>query len=84
MVSLKATDEDAAPMTIDIPVIDLTPFRAGTAAGKASVARAVAAAWETVGFLVVDGHGVDERGVPGGCRKTPPATTCECGLGPRE
>ncbi len=46
-------------MTIDIPVIDLTPFRAGTAAGKASVARAVAAAWETVGFLVVDGHGVD-------------------------
>jgi len=59
MVSLKATNEDAAPMTIDIPVIDLTPFCAGTAAGKASVARAVAAAWETVGFLVVEGHGVD-------------------------
>ena len=40
-------------------MIDLTQFRAGTAAGKEAVARAVAAAWETVGFLVVEGHGVD-------------------------
>ena len=37
-------------MTIDIPMIDLTPFRTGTAAGKASVAWAVAAGLETLAF----------------------------------
>ncbi|MBH68067.1 MAG: 2OG-Fe(II) oxygenase [Rhodospirillaceae bacterium] len=46
-------------MTLDIPVIDLSPFRGGSAGGKVEVAQAVASAWETIGFLVVEGHGVD-------------------------
>ena len=35
-------------------------------------------------LFVADGHAVDDKGVPGGCRVTPPATTYECGLGPRD
>jgi isopenicillin N synthase-like dioxygenase len=45
-------------MTQDIPVIDLAPFRAGGAAGRQRVAAQVAEAWETLGFLVVSGHGI--------------------------
>lgn len=45
-------------MMQDIPVIDLSPFRAGGAAGRQRVAAQVAEAWETLGFLVVSGHGI--------------------------
>jgi isopenicillin N synthase-like dioxygenase len=45
-------------MRIDIPLIDLQPFRDGRSQGKQAVAKAVAHAWETLGFLVVTGHGV--------------------------
>jgi isopenicillin N synthase-like dioxygenase len=45
-------------MAQDIPVIDLAPFRAGTAEGKRRVAEEIAHAWETLGFLVVSGHGI--------------------------
>jgi isopenicillin N synthase-like dioxygenase len=45
-------------MARSVPVIDLTPFRLGT--DKASVARAVGHACETIGFLVVRGHGVPQ------------------------
>jgi isopenicillin N synthase-like dioxygenase len=47
-------------MTSSIPVIDLTPFREGTQAGKQAVARAVGQACEEIGFLTVVGHGVPE------------------------
>jgi isopenicillin N synthase-like dioxygenase len=40
-----------------IPVIDIAPFRSGE--DKGSVALAVAAACEQIGFLVIAGHGVD-------------------------
>jgi hypothetical protein len=43
-------------MARSIQVIDLAPFRSGT--DKASVVRAVSHACETIGFLVVGGHGV--------------------------
>jgi isopenicillin N synthase-like dioxygenase len=45
----------------EIPVIDLAPFRNGNAAQRSQVAAKVAHACETLGFLVVSGHGV-----PGG------------------
>jgi isopenicillin N synthase-like dioxygenase len=45
-------------MALEIPVIDLMPFRDGGAADRARVAKAVADACETLGFLVVSGHGV--------------------------
>ena len=50
-------------MTSEIPVIDLTPFHDGVSGGGGGadrmwVAGEVAAACETLGFLVVSGHGV--------------------------
>ena len=45
-------------MVQEIPVIDLAPFRSGNADGMRRVASQVAEAWETLGFLVVSGHGV--------------------------
>jgi isopenicillin N synthase-like dioxygenase len=41
-----------------VPVIDIEPFRSGR--DKAGVAAEVAKACETVGFLVIAGHGVDK------------------------
>jgi isopenicillin N synthase-like dioxygenase len=49
---------DMAP-TGPIPVIDIAPFRTGTADGPA-VVDAVAAACRDIGFFVVTGHGVPE------------------------
>ena len=46
-------------MSISIPVIDLSPFRKGTSDHKKNVAEAVASAWEKIGFLVIEGHGID-------------------------
>ena len=43
---------------LEIPVIDLAPFRDGSAADRKRVGDAVAHACETMGFLVVSGHGV--------------------------
>jgi len=42
----------------EIPVIDLAPFRNGSAAQRSQVAAQVAHACETLGFLVVSGHGM--------------------------
>jgi len=44
-----------------VPTIDIAPFLAGDAAGKAAVARAFRAACEEVGFVVISGHGVPEE-----------------------
>jgi isopenicillin N synthase-like dioxygenase len=41
-----------------IPVIDLAPFRAGTAAGKQQVAKDIRDAAEGLGFLYFKNHGV--------------------------
>lgn len=43
-----------------IPVIDLEPFRLGSAEDKARVAAEIGKACETVGFLYVLGHGVPQ------------------------
>jgi isopenicillin N synthase-like dioxygenase len=45
----------------DIPVIDLARFRNGEASERKQVAGAIAEACETLGFLVVSGHGVPEQ-----------------------
>ena len=59
MVSAIAQPIDAAPG--GVPVIDIAPFGDGGEPGKAAVARAVAAACETVGFFCVSGHGIAEE-----------------------
>lgn len=43
-----------------VPVIDIAPFLAGDAAAKRAVARKVAEACETIGFLYIAGHGFDD------------------------
>ena len=51
--------ERTATESIDrIPVVDLAPFRAGTAAGKHQVAREIRDAAESLGFLYFKNHGV--------------------------
>ena len=43
-----------------IPAIDLEPYRTGSAADRREVARRVARACETIGFLIVAGHGIPQ------------------------
>ena len=45
-------------MSQDFPVIDLAPFRGGDAVARRRVADSIAEACETLGFIVVSGHGV--------------------------
>ena len=45
-------------MTYEIPAIDIAPFLAGDPEGKARVAAEVASAAETIGFVVLSGHGI--------------------------
>jgi isopenicillin N synthase-like dioxygenase len=45
---------------LNVPVIDLTPYREGTPEGKAKVAQQVGQACQDIGFLVVTGHGVPD------------------------
>ncbi|RYZ07876.1 MAG: isopenicillin N synthase family oxygenase [Comamonadaceae bacterium] len=44
---------------LNVPVIDISPFRTGSAADKQEVARLVDQACRDIGFLVISGHGVD-------------------------
>jgi isopenicillin N synthase-like dioxygenase len=44
-----------------VPVVDLSPYFAGSAAGKAKVAAETAAACRSIGFLVISGHGVPQE-----------------------
>jgi isopenicillin N synthase-like dioxygenase len=45
---------------VSIPVVDLEPFRHGSAADRRRVAREVDDACREVGFLTIVGHGVDD------------------------
>ena len=45
-------------MAQDIPIIDLASYRAGDGAARQAVADAIAQTCETLGFLVVSGHGI--------------------------
>jgi len=44
---------------LDVPVIDIAPFLGGAPADKARVADQVGRACRDIGFLVIQGHGVD-------------------------
>jgi isopenicillin N synthase-like dioxygenase len=44
---------------LDVPVIDIAPFLRGAPADKAQVAEQVGRACRDIGFLVIQGHGVD-------------------------
>jgi isopenicillin N synthase-like dioxygenase len=46
-------------MLLDVPIIDIAPFRGGDAAAKRAIADAVGRAIHDIGFLVITGHGVD-------------------------
>ncbi|WP_149540307.1 isopenicillin N synthase family dioxygenase [Siccirubricoccus phaeus] len=46
-------------MLLQVPVIDVAPFRRGNAAAKREVARQVGQAVNDIGFLVITGHDVD-------------------------
>ncbi len=44
---------------LNVPLIDIAPFRTGSAADRHAVAAAVDRACKDIGFLVIGGHGVD-------------------------
>ncbi|MEW2500575.1 2-oxoglutarate and iron-dependent oxygenase domain-containing protein [Amycolatopsis sp. NPDC047767] len=44
---------------LDVPVIDMNPFLTGDAEARAKVAKKVDRACRDIGFLVINGHGVD-------------------------
>lgn len=44
---------------VQVPVIDIGPFLAGSAQGRREVPRAVSRACEEIGFFSITGHGVD-------------------------
>ena len=46
-------------MTDQIPVIDLTSFPRGDRATRVRVAKKLGSAAETLGFVVISGHGID-------------------------
>jgi len=46
---------------LEVPIIDVSPWFAGGASGKARVAELVNQACEDIGFFVIIGHGVDTR-----------------------
>jgi isopenicillin N synthase-like dioxygenase len=46
-------------MRLDVPIIDIAPFRRGDPAERRELARAIGEAVNDIGFLVITGHGVD-------------------------
>src|SRR5580693_5664919 len=46
-------------MLLDVPVIDVAPFRSGGLAVRRAVADEVGRAVNDIGFLVITGHGID-------------------------
>jgi isopenicillin N synthase-like dioxygenase len=44
---------------LDVPVIDIAPFREGDQKARQAVAAEVGRAINDIGFLVITGHGVD-------------------------
>jgi isopenicillin N synthase-like dioxygenase len=46
---------------LDVPIVDIAPFLAGTPAGKRAAAAAVGRACEDIGFLTIVGHGVPQE-----------------------
>ncbi len=51
-----------------IPIIDITPFREGTAKHKLRVAHEVLAICESIGFLRIAGHGIASDVFDRACR----------------
>ena len=47
-------------MNHEIPAIDIAPFLTGDPKGKAQVVAQVASAAETIGFIVLSGHGIPQ------------------------
>lgn len=58
----------SSPLPSRIPVIDLSPYFEGTPEGKQAVGAAVDAACRDLGFLVIQGHGIDPQLLERVCR----------------
>ena len=56
---VETTAQSPAAKLLQVPAIDLTPFREGGLAERRSVARLIDQACRDIGFLVISGHGVD-------------------------
>jgi isopenicillin N synthase-like dioxygenase len=48
---------------IEVPAIDIAPFRLGGEHDRAAVARQLAGAFETIGFATVTGHGIEQASI---------------------
>src|ERR1700733_14101076 len=48
-------------MPMSVPVMDIAPFLAGAPIGTRAVVRQWAAAFETIGFATIVGHGVPDE-----------------------
>ncbi|MGF7235589.1 MAG: isopenicillin N synthase family dioxygenase [Frankia sp.] len=46
---------------VDVPIIDIGPYRRGDAEQRQAVAAKIGQACREIGFLVIDGHGVSPR-----------------------
>jgi isopenicillin N synthase-like dioxygenase len=48
---------------LEVPAIDIEPFRLGDEGDRKEVARQIAHAFETIGFVTVTGHGIEESSI---------------------
>ncbi|MHB1517244.1 MAG: isopenicillin N synthase family dioxygenase [Acidimicrobiales bacterium] len=55
------TDASGPGTDVDVPVIDIAPFRTGTASERLEVAKEVDKACREIGFLTIVGHGIERR-----------------------
>jgi hypothetical protein len=63
-------------MLLEVPVIDIEPFRSGDPARRRTVAQAAGQAVSDIGFLVITGHGVDPDLIAGCKRPHGHSSTC--------
>jgi isopenicillin N synthase-like dioxygenase len=57
------TGPQGSPVLSPIPVIDISGFFSGSHDERQAIAKAVGRAYETIGFLVVTGHGVAQSAI---------------------
>ncbi len=55
----RAGNRPENPRLLNVPIINVAPFRAGDAAARQAIAQQVGEAITSIGFLVITGHGVD-------------------------
>jgi isopenicillin N synthase-like dioxygenase len=61
---------------MQVPVIDIAPYRSGNRAAARRVADRVGEACRDIGFLVIAGHGIDPALVTAWTRPRAPSSIC--------